>query len=88
MDVEVSDMLTRRRERLAAHFFNMEYVARFHEHLRKTRGYRSQMQMACMADVVQSYISRVEAGSTLGIGYEALCRILEVYRGLESANAD
>lgn len=80
----VLDSLERRRERALQHCANQEFVALFHEHLRKVRGARSQTLIACMADVVQSYISRVEAGSTHGIGYAALCRILAVYKELEN----
>lgn len=77
-------MLTsRKRERLLLHYFNCEYVAKFHEHLRKVRGTHSQMYIACMADVVQSYISKVESGMTNGIGPEALRRILQTYKELE-----
>lgn len=80
-------MLSSKRDRLAVHIADMEYVALFHEHLRRVRGSRSQTLLACMADVAQSYISRVEAGSTHGIGSRALRRILEVYQELESLNA-
>lgn len=83
----LNEMLEHKRERLLMHYANREYVARFHEHLRAIRGNRSQMLVACMADVVQSYISRIEAGFTDGIGRQALCRVLDVYKGLESANA-
>lgn len=69
--------------RLLIHAANIEYVARHFMHLRNTRGMRSQMQIASLADVVQSYISRVESGSTNGIGYAALCRILAVYKEME-----
>lgn len=79
----VLDSLERKRERILTHCANQAYVAMFHEHLRQVRGARSQMLVACTADVVQSYISRVEAGSTNGIGYAALCRILAVYKEME-----
>ena len=85
MITEISDALTRRRARSLLHFANVEYVAKFHEHLRAVRGARSQTFVACMADVVQSYISRVESGSAHGIGYNALQRILAAYREVERA---
>lgn len=79
-------MITPKLERLRLHCANVEYVALFYDHLRRVRGERPQTLVACMADVVQSYISRVEAGDTQGIGYAALCRILDVYKELELAN--
>lgn len=75
--------LVDKRERLLSHYRNKEYVARFHEHLRTIRGDKSQMLIACMADVVQSYISRVESGVTNGIGANSLQRILDIYKELE-----
>lgn len=76
-------MTERKREKTLLHLTNMEYVANFHEHLRKVRGVRSQQLIACMADVVQSYISKVESGHCSGISYAALCRILNVYKEIE-----
>lgn len=81
------DVLIRRRENSAMHLADMEYVALFHEHLRRVRGNIPQIQVACMADVTQSYISRVESGSATGIGRIALRRILETYQELESEHA-
>lgn len=76
-------MLAEKREKLFMHHANREYVARFHERLRHIRGTKSQMTIACMADVAQSYISRVESGTTNGIGPAALQRILTTYKELE-----
>lgn len=86
MITSIVDALTKKRERALLHIANVEYVARFCEHLRAVRGSRPQMLVACMADVVQSYISRVESGSAAGIGCAALCRILEVYKEMEHAS--
>lgn len=82
----VQELLIKKQERLLSHFANRNYVARFHEHLRIIRGARSQMLIACMADVVQSYISRVESGITNGIGPEALRRILNTYREIANVS--
>ena len=81
------DTLTRRREQLLSHMVDQEYVALFHQHLRDVRGSRSQELIAAMADVAQSYISRVESGSTLRIGAAALRRILTVYKEMEVSDA-
>lgn len=75
--------LERRKQRLAIHMQNCIYVMLNHEHLRYTRGLKSQTTVARLADVTQAYISRVESGVTEGIGCEALCRILETYKELE-----
>lgn len=80
------EAIARRRDRLLLHLSNVDYVANFFEHLRRVRGARSQQLIACMADVVQSYISRVERGSCSGIGYAALCRILDTYKEIECAD--
>lgn len=80
------DAVARKREKLLLHIANVEYVALFYEHLRKVRGEHSQQYVACMADVVQSYISRVESGNCNGIGYAALCRILDTYKEIERAS--
>lgn len=80
----MSDMLARKRERERVHIADIEYVVRWYDRLRRIRGSRSQLVVACMADVVQSYISRVESGSTNGIGAEALRRILRTYEELEA----
>ena len=82
---EILAAVERKRERFLEHCANCSYVAIFHQQLRKVRGERPQMQIAAMADVDQSYVSRVEAGSTQGIGYAALCRILAVYKELQDA---
>lgn len=73
----------RRRERLLLHMRNVEYVTLFYEHMRKVRGSRSQQLVACMADVAQAYVSRVESGHCNGIGFAALCRILDTYKEME-----
>lgn len=39
----------------------------------------TQAEVAAIADVPQGYVSRLEQGSTYGIGREALARMLEVY---------
>ena len=75
--------VSEKRERLLTHLANVEYVALYCERLRVLRGTRSQHLVACMADVVQSYISRVESGSASGIGSSALQRILTTYKEFE-----
>lgn len=80
------EALERRRERFAVRIADAEYVARFHEYMREWRDWRSQEIVAMMADVSQSYISRVESGRVLGIGCDALRRILQVYEEMECAS--
>ncbi len=78
--------LLEKREKLLTHYANRAYVAQNAELLRRTRGVTSQALVALMADVAQSYISRVESGSTAGIGADPLRRILAVYKELEECS--
>lgn len=78
--------LIQKKEKYLLHIRNREYVAIFYERLRHIRGSKTQMLLAYTADVPQPYISRVEAGTTHGIGQEALQRILEAYREIGNAN--
>lgn len=74
-----------KKARFEEHLANILYVQSYHQRMRELRGSRSQQSIAEAAGVVQSYISRVESGSTAGVGYHALRRILAIYKELDDA---
>jgi hypothetical protein len=63
------------------------YVSEHGGELKAVRGGVPQTEIAKMAEVPQSYISRMERGDSTRISYDALVRILSIYMELDDGQA-